>query len=95
MSIEARDETNASEPVKARGAGLKTKEHEMLKELFDRFVAWVKGFPWLLGVASMVVATAVLTILVHGKLYWWDWVVLNAIFLAITFMAWKLSKRAK
>lgn len=64
-----------------------------MKELWTRFLAWVKGFPWFLGVGSVVVGALVLIFLVKGKLYVWDYPIMGLFVLVVVFFVWKMAKK--
>ena len=64
-----------------------------MKELWLRFKAWVKGFPWTLGVGAVVVGALILIFLVEGKLYFWDYVYTGLFCVVLTFFVWKMAKK--
>jgi hypothetical protein len=67
----------------------------MIKDLWTRFLGWVKGFPWKIGIAAVIVGELVVIFLVEGKVYLWDYFYMGAFTLAMVFISWKLAKREK
>lgn len=64
-----------------------------MKELWTRFLAWIKGFPWTLAAGAVVVGALVLIFLVEGKLFVWDYVYMGLFCVVLTFFVWKIAKK--
>jgi Ca2+/Na+ antiporter len=64
-----------------------------MKDMWLRFKAWIKGFPWFLAAGAAVVGILVLIFLVDGKLYPWDYFYMALVCAVVSVIGWKLGKK--